>query len=128
MHRLGLLLLLACVVSGSVRAADPPEKFVVFFQEWSAAIDDAAQDVITHAADWAKAHPGNFARVNGFASPTGSRQANILMADLRAQRVVDQLLADGVDAKRIHQRGHGPVPFAISEQESRRVEISIGRR
>ena len=128
MHRLGLLLMMACAMCGSVRAADPPEKFVVFFQEWSAAIDDAAQDVITHASDWMKSHPGNVARVNGFASPTGSRQANVLMADLRAQRVVDQLLSDGVGAKRIRQRGHGPVPFAISEQESRRVEITIGRR
>ena len=128
MHRLGLLLLMACAMSSSVCAADPPEKFVVFFQEWSAAIDDAAQDVITHASDWVKSHPSNVARVNGFASPTGSRQANVLMADLRAQRVVDQLLSDGVDAKRIQQRGHGPVPFAVSEQESRRVEITIGRR
>ena len=128
MHRLGLLLLLMCAMTGSVRAADAPEKFVVFFQEWSAAIDDQAQDVVTHAADWVKSHPGNVARVSGFASPTGSRQANVLMADLRAQRVVDQLQADGVDGKRIKQRGRGPVPFAISEQESRRVEITIGRR
>jgi outer membrane protein OmpA-like peptidoglycan-associated protein len=129
MHRLGLLLLLLCAATGSARAADPTrQKFVVFFQEWSAAIDDSAQEVISHAADWVKSHPGNVAHVNGFASTVGSRQANILLADLRAQVVVDQLLTDGVDAKRVQQRGHGPVPFALTAQESRRVEISISRR
>ena len=64
----------------------------------------------------------------GSPAPTAVRPANVLLADLRAQVVVDQLLTDGVEAKRMQQRGHGPVQFAISAQESRRVEISIGRR
>jgi peptidoglycan-associated lipoprotein len=128
MHRLGLLLLLFCAATGA-RAADPPaQKFVVFFQEWSAAIDDTAQSVISQAAEWVKSHPGNIAHVNGFADPTGSRQANILLSDLRAQVVVDQLVSDGVDPKRVRQRGHGSVQFALTGQESRRVEISIDRR
>jgi outer membrane protein OmpA-like peptidoglycan-associated protein len=129
MHRLALLLLLFCAAIGDVRAADPPaQNFVVFFQEWSAAIDEPAQTVISHAAEWVKSHPGNVAHVNGFASTIGSRQANVLLADLRAQVVVDQLLADGVDPRRVQQRGHGPVRFALTAQESRRVEISISRR
>jgi len=128
MCRLGIVFLLLFAAIGTASAADQPPKFVVFFQEWSAAVDDAARDVVTHAADWVKSHPGNVAHVNGFASPVGSRPANILLADLRAQVVVDQLQADGVDAKRIQQRGHGPVAFALTPQESQRVEISIGRR
>lgn len=129
MHRMGLVLLLSCAAIGTAGAADPPpQKFVVFFQEWSAAIDDPAQAVIAEAADWVKAHPGNVARISGFASPNGSRKANVLLADLRAQVVVDQLVTDGVDAKRVQQRGRGPVPFALTAQESRRVEISVGRR
>ena len=129
MHRLGLLLLLLCAATVSARAADPSaQKFVVFFQEWSAAIDDSAQAVISQAAEWVKSHPGNVAHVSGFADPTGSKQANILMSELRAQVVVDQLQSDGVDPKRVQQRGHGSVQFALSSQESRRVEISIGRR
>ena len=128
MRRLGILFLLLCVTAGSVRAADPPgQKFVVFFQDWSAALDDSAQSVIANAADWVKSHPGNVAHVNGFADLTGSKQANILLSDLRAQVVVDQLATDGVDPKRVQQRGHGSVKFALSSQESRRVEISISR-
>jgi outer membrane protein OmpA-like peptidoglycan-associated protein len=129
MHRLVLAFLLLIAALGTPRAADlPAQKFVVFFQEWSAAIDDSAQTVISQAADWVKSHPGNLAHVSGFASTVGSRQANILLADLRAQVVVDQLLSDGVAAARIRQRGQGPVPFALTAQESRRVEISISRR
>lgn len=128
MRRFGLLLLLLCAAAGSAVAADPPpQKFVVFFQEWSAAIDEPAQSVIGQAAEWVKSHPGNVARVTGFASTVGSKPANILLADLRAQVVVDQLLSDGVESKRVQQRGRGPVPFALTPQESRRVEISFGR-
>jgi len=50
-----------------------------------------------------------------------------LLSDLRAQMVVDQLQADGIDPKTIRQRGHGSVQFALTSQESRRVEISISR-
>jgi outer membrane protein OmpA-like peptidoglycan-associated protein len=129
MRRLGILLLLFCVAMGSARAADAPsQKFVVFFQQWSAALDDAAQSVIGQAAEWVKSQPGNVAHVNGFADPTGSKRANALLSDLRAQMVVDQLQTDGVAANRIRQRGHGSVQFALTSQESRRVEISIGRR
>ena len=100
MRRLGILFLLLSVATGSVRAADvPSQKFVVFFQEWSAALDDSAQTVIGQAAEWVKSHPGNVAHVNGFADPTGSKKANALLSDLRAQMVVDQLQTDGVDCE-----------------------------
>jgi outer membrane protein OmpA-like peptidoglycan-associated protein len=128
MRRLGILFLLLAFAGGA-RAADPPtQKFVVFFQEWSAAMDETALSVVTQAADWAKTHPGEVVRVNGFASSVGSKAANVLLADLRAQLVADQLVADGIDAKRIRQRGRGPVQFAMSAQEGRRVEISVTRR
>jgi outer membrane protein OmpA-like peptidoglycan-associated protein len=128
MRRLAILFLVLCVTTGSARAADPsPQKFVVFFQEWSAKLDDSAQTVISHAAEWVKSHPGNVAHVNGFADPTGSRQANVLLSELRAQMVVDQMQGDGIAANRISQRGHGSVQFALTSQESRRVEISISR-
>jgi outer membrane protein OmpA-like peptidoglycan-associated protein len=129
MRRLGILLLFLCAATTSPYAADPPaQKFVVFFGEWSAALDDNAQAVISNAAAGVKSHPGNVAHVNGFADPTGSREANILLSELRAQVVVDQLQTDGVDPSRIQQAGHGSVQFALTSQESRRVEVSISGR
>lgn len=129
MRYFGVLFMVWCVAMGSARAADvPPQKFVVFFEEWSARLDDPAQAVIAHAADWVKGHPGNVAHVGGFADPTGSKQANALLSELRAQMVVDQLQADGIAPNRISQRGHGSVQFALTSQESRRVEVSITGR
>ncbi len=125
MRRLGILFLLLCSFASPSRADLPPYKFVVFFQQWSAALDDSAQAVISDAAGWMKSHPKAIASVNGFADTTGSKAANKLLTELRAQMVVDQLLADGVDAKRIRQKGNGSVDFLIASQESRRVEISI---
>jgi outer membrane protein OmpA-like peptidoglycan-associated protein len=104
------------------------QRFVVFFQEWSAKLDDNAQAVVAQAAEYARAHPAQFAHVNGFADPTGSRKANTLLTELRAQVVMDQLRQDGVPATHIVSRGHGSVGFALSSQESRRVEISFRTR
>jgi outer membrane protein OmpA-like peptidoglycan-associated protein len=130
MHRLTALCLVAIITIAlhGARAADAPtQKVVIYFQEWSAAFDDSALASIAKAADYAKAHPGLPILVAGFADPTGSKQANILVSELRAQVVVDQLVTDGVPPQSIAQVGHGSVQFALSSQESRRVEIAVGR-
>ncbi len=125
MRRLAVLLLLFSVLAGSAFAADPPRRFVVFFQEWSGALDDSAQGVVAEAASFAKANPRSTVQVHGYADPTGSRQANALMSQLRAQRVSDQLIGDGVPNLRVHQDGRGSIKFAISSVESRRVVVEI---
>ena len=134
MRRLAMLLLLvSAMISGApmpgAQAADPPgRKFVVFFQEWSVAIDDAAAAVITEAAHMALEHPRAIVQVTGFADPEGGRRSNMLVSELRAQRVVDHLLADGVSPGQIRHMGKGAVKFAISALESRRVEIFIPKK
>ncbi|HUB48918.1 MAG TPA: OmpA family protein [Acetobacteraceae bacterium] len=122
-----MTLFLFCFLVSQAHAAEPAARnYVVFFLEWSANLDDAAQAVISHAADYAKSHPGVPVHVNAFADPTGSRKANILLTDLRAQIVMDQMQTDGIPEHRLIGRGHGSVQFALTSQESRRVEISIG--
>jgi outer membrane protein OmpA-like peptidoglycan-associated protein len=128
MRRIFILFLLCFIAARADAQEPPPQKFVVFFQEWSAALNDAALAVISHAGDYAKTHPAVFLHVEGFADPTGSRKANALLTDLRAQVVIDQLQTDGVPVARIRGRGRGSVQFALTSQESRRVEISFGGR
>jgi outer membrane protein OmpA-like peptidoglycan-associated protein len=101
------------------------QRFVVFFQEWSASLDDGGQEAVTAAADRAK---GNAAPVivTGYADPEGSPQANKDMSRLRAQVVADQLVADGVQRARITVRSAGEVGYALDSQESRRVTITLG--
>jgi outer membrane protein OmpA-like peptidoglycan-associated protein len=124
----GLLLAAGAWALATVSASEavsPRPRAVVFFQEWSAQLDDAAKGVIADAAEWAKQHPDAPVRVLGYADPTGSKEANRLLTLLRAQMVIDALESDGVDAARMQREGEGSVNYADSSQESRRVEIIV---
>ncbi len=128
MLRIIAVLLLAFATCGGALAADPPNrKFVVYFQEWSADIDGAATDIVKQAATAAKATRG-LVTVTGYADPTGSKRANALVSELRAQRVSDLMQEAGLSVSRIKPIGRGSVKFALSSQESRRVEVTIGAR
>jgi outer membrane protein OmpA-like peptidoglycan-associated protein len=116
-----LLLLNACALFGS-----SGQRYVVFFGESSAQLDDAAKAVLVGASDWAKKHPKMPVVVASYADPYGSEKANADFVRLRAHAVVDRLVANGVGASRIQLREVGPVKFESVSQESRRVEITVG--
>ena len=50
---LGLLLAISACV-GPPPASQP---LVVYYQQWSAALDDSAQAIVKSAATWANSHP-----------------------------------------------------------------------
>jgi outer membrane protein OmpA-like peptidoglycan-associated protein len=125
MRRFACLLLLL-VAACTTAAPTPSHKVLVFFQEWSAAIDAPASSAITAAAQWAKDHPADAIKVTGYADPTGSAAANDYMSRTRAQVVADQLVTDGIDRSRIVISAQGATAFTQTTQESRRVEIAIG--
>lgn len=117
-----VLLLWAAAAS----AADLPPRSTVFFGSWSALIDDPARAAIGHIASLAKANPSLKLTVVGYASTIGSAEANTLLSRLRAQMVVDELVADGVPADHITVGSVGATNFAIDPVQSRRVEIAFG--
>ena len=122
-----LFALAAMVALGACATVQPggPQRFVVFFQEFSAQLDDAAKGAISASAVWAKDHPNAPVTVIGFAAPNGSPQSNIEISRLRAQVVTDTLVADGVDPARIQRKARGATDFSMNGLESRRVEISL---
>jgi outer membrane protein OmpA-like peptidoglycan-associated protein len=126
MRRFGCLLLFALIAACTPAPSGPTHKVVVFFQEWSAALDPAATAAVGAAAQLAKDRPGAQLEVTGFADPKGSGQANDSMSLTRAQVVADQLVADGVNRARIVLSARGATDFTQTSQESRRVEIAIG--
>src|SRR5580698_4600463 len=98
---------------------------IVFFPDWSGAIDDAARNVIAQAAEAAKQSPKAAITVTGYADNTGSAKANVYLTELRAQRVIDGMIADGVSAKRLKMVAAGrQAELGVA---SRRVEISIAQ-
>lgn len=127
MPRLFPAIACAAVLFAAVDArAAEPLRTVVYFSSWSALIDKPARDAIAALADKAKAAPAARVALTGYASTVGSAPANTLLAQLRAQVVLDELLADGVPAARIAVRAVGPTSFALDPLESRRVEIVLG--
>ena len=103
-------------------------KVVLYFPIWSADFDTDAGKVIDSAAKWASEHPGVPLDVAGYASITGSRRANALLSDLRAQVVKDRLVAKGVPARLITILPKGGTRSIDNPLESRRVEIYIDPR
>ena len=116
-----LLLLGACTLFGP-----SGQRYIVFFRESSAQLDDAAKAVVVGAAGWANKHPNMPVVVASYADPYGGAQVNVDFVRLRAQAVISGLVANGVVASRIQRREVGPVKFQSEPQESRRVEITVG--
>ena len=114
-----------CAAASVGRAAEPA-RTVVYFSSWSALVDKPAHDEIAAVAAAAKAQPAQRIALTGYASTVGSLAANTLLAQLRAQIVLDELVADGVAPERIMLRSVGATSFALDPIESRRVEIAPG--
>ncbi len=127
--RAPLLVMLLAALASCAAAPPPPDapRILVFFGLWSALIDPAASSTIASAAQRAAADPAATVWVRGFADPSGSQAANKLISGLRAQMVVDTLVADGVPAARIQQQALSSTDYIASPQESRRAAIIIAR-
>lgn len=122
--RFALALLL--LVAGC--AAQPAsQKFVVFFPEWSSALDEPASGTVAAAASWAQAHPSQTVTVSGFAGPDVSAKTSDTLSAARAQVVSDSLVKLGVPPDRIAKASYGSTGYTSAAVESRRVEIQIAR-
>lgn len=99
-----------------------PAAYPVFFEPWSANLDEAAHGGLTRVAELARANPNVPIRVIGFADPQGSREANVILSRLRARIVADELVEKGVARNRIRIEFRGPTP-GFDSLESRRVEV-----
>ncbi len=101
----------------------------VFFQPFSAALDQPALTVIAAAAKAANAEPGVPVKVTGAADSVGGSKANELLSETRAQVVADALVTDGVAQSRITVTGIGEATTpttGAAAQFSRRALIQIG--
>lgn len=101
----------------------------VFFQPFSAALDQPALTTIAAVAAAANQQPSARIYVTGAADSTGSSKANKYLSETRAQVVADALVSDGIAHSRIHVRAIGvapaPGPTGTPAQSARRVLIQI---
>ena len=126
MRRWHAAVLLAGLSACSSVAPVNGQRFVVYFEQWSAGISPGAQQAIDAAAARAKQTGDKPVLVQAFADPTGSKQANIYLTETRAQMVADALAAAGVAPSRIEQQAQGATGPVPDLQASRRVVVTVG--
>jgi outer membrane protein OmpA-like peptidoglycan-associated protein len=102
-------------------------KYSVYFQPYSAALDDQAGDTIHNAATYAKAHPVMPVIVAGYSAPPDPKQDVEGLSDQRAEVVKQGLIADGIRPNRIVTVGNGATdPKSMPTVSVRRVDINVG--
>ncbi|MDB5414462.1 MAG: OmpA family protein [Rubritepida sp.] len=116
----------APVAAAAPAPVDPSRALPIFFEEWSARLDQPAEEALRDAARLADASPRTRLLVVGFAAPRGSREANMILSRLRARIVADTLIENGVRANRIRILYRGATA-GFGELESRRVEVRVDR-
>jgi len=105
---------------------DPNRALPIFFEAWSALLEEPAQLALREAAERIKANPRVPVLVVGYADPRGSAEANMILSRLRARVVADALTTAGVPARRIRIIYRGATA-GFESLESRRVEVRVDR-
>ena len=125
--RRAFLLALVALAGGCSMMPSSGKTFVVYFTSDSAAVDAQGETILGAAGDYARAHPDRPVVVSGYADPNGTPGASNQVARARVDAAVKGLVGAGVMPNRIQRRDEGAVPFALDSQESRRVEIAVGK-
>lgn len=105
---------------------DPNRALPIFFEAWSAFLEEPARAALAEVATYIKANPRVPVLVVGYADPRGSAEANMTLSRLRARVVADALIENGVPRNRIRILYRGATP-GFESLESRRVEVRVDR-
>jgi outer membrane protein OmpA-like peptidoglycan-associated protein len=130
LRRLLLLLLLLPALDTAADAQTPAgaaNRFLVYFDEFSANLSDEAKTVIADAAKAARETGAKAIVVQARASATGTVETNKYLAQTRSSIVSDQLQADGVAKAMIRQEPIGQTGSSDPTVYNRRVDIILER-
>lgn len=98
------------------------------FENGSAVIGAEQREHLLATAAWMKANPKKRLVVQGHANRVGSADTNMAISQARAAAVVDFLVAEGVPAKRLSQKGFGstkPAYKPANDPRNRRVVLTV---
>jgi outer membrane protein OmpA-like peptidoglycan-associated protein len=124
-------LLGAALVAGAALAppglAQENNRFLIYFDEFSANLTTQARGVIADAAQKARERNTKAIRIEARASATGSQKANHYLAQTRSQVVADELEHDGVNPAMVTQVPIGQTGSDDPSVAERRVDIVLER-
>ena len=105
--------------------AQESNRFLVYFDEFSANLTQKSRDVIADAAKKARETNAKGIRIEARASATGSQKANHYLAQTRSQVVADELEHDGVNPATVQQVPIGQTGSEDPSVAERRVDIVL---
>jgi len=120
-------LLVAFAASAPQGFAQQGDRFLIYFDEFSANLTQKSRDVIADAAKKAKETNAKAIRVEARASATGSATANKYLAMTRSQVVADELAKDGASPEIVQQVPIGQTGSDDPSVAERRVDIVVER-
>jgi outer membrane protein OmpA-like peptidoglycan-associated protein len=109
--------------TGPTNQSEP--RFLVYFDEFSAFLNDEAKTIIAEAAKRARDTGAHRIVVQARASATGTSETNKYLAQTRASIVADQLEADGIARAMIQQEPIGQTGSSDPTVTNRRVDIIL---
>jgi outer membrane protein OmpA-like peptidoglycan-associated protein len=125
-------ILTGLALCGGVYAQTPPAsndqkepRFLVYFDEFSAFLNDEAKTIIADAAKRARETGAHRIIVQARASATGTPETNKYLAQTRSSIVADQLEADGISRAIIQQQPIGQTGSSDPTVYNRRVDIIV---
>jgi outer membrane protein OmpA-like peptidoglycan-associated protein len=126
--RLRWIALAGATVLSACGPASDTRSFSVYFQPYSADLDQQARESAATAAQYAAGHASLPVSVAGYSAPSAPvRDVDVLSAK-RAEAITRVLVADGVSPKRITVSANGSMdPHPLPEVSVRRVDITVGQ-
>ena len=120
-------LLPVLVVSGCSTLFGPDQaKYSIYFDPYSVALDQQAQQTARAAAQFARANPQAKLSLSGYSAPADPARNIDGLSDERALAVKRTLISDGVRPERIVTEGYGETdPKTLPSVAVRRVDISF---
>lgn len=125
--RFRLITILSVTALGACSLWQDSQNFSVYFQSYSAAMDQQARDSVADAASYANWNHSLPVTVTGYAAAADPKLDDRLSAK-RADIVKQTLIADGVDASRITAVASGRAdPKPLPRLAVQRVDIFVGK-
>lgn len=101
-------------------------KYSVFFEPYSTALDQQAQQTARAAAQYARTNPQTRLSLSGYSAPADPARNIDGLSDERAIAVKRALISDGVRPERIVTEGYGETdPKTLPNLAVRRVDIGF---
>jgi outer membrane protein OmpA-like peptidoglycan-associated protein len=114
------------ILGGCSLFANQPH-YSIYFQPYSAALEDQARATLHDTADYANAHPNQPVFITGYAAPPDPGKDVDGLSAQRAEAVSKALTSAGISADRIFTRANGETdPGVMPSVAVRRVDIRFG--